>query len=74
MDQHTCVCPHINKIVVCAILIGIIVCILPDNTKLVRFDFGLHLVEGAILYFSITQYGSRKCLIFWGKEYLELGA
>ncbi len=32
------------------------------------------LLKAQLLYFSITQHGSMKYLIFGGKEYIELGA
>ncbi len=49
MDQNIHLCLDINKSVRCTIQIGIIVCILPDDTKLIRFNLGLYLVEGATL-------------------------
>jgi hypothetical protein len=51
MDKDIGLCLHINKTIVCPTEICAIVGIFPDDTKLVRFDLGLHLVEHTTLVF-----------------------
>ncbi len=54
MDKNICMCMHIDKTVMCTIEIGAIVGILPDDTKLVRFNFGLCLAEDTTLVLGVV--------------------
>ncbi len=51
MDKDIGLCLHINKTIVCTAEICAIVGIFSDDTKLIRFDLGLRLVERTTLVF-----------------------
>jgi hypothetical protein len=51
MDEDIGLCLHIKETIVCTAEICAIVSIFPDDTKLVRFDLGLRLVECTTLVF-----------------------
>jgi hypothetical protein len=58
---------HIEKTVMGTIEIDTIVCILPKDTKLVRFDLGPCLVEGAGLVLLNYTIWVEKILDVWGQ-------